>query len=262
MNLSKNLERKLQEYSISQFPREACGFILNNNEFITLENIHPEPLSNFLTCPFEYLKYKDQIKYIFHSHTREDSNKPLESYLTPSKSDMQNQMLFNVPWVLLACDVNRSTHCEIFGWQIIRDDFIGKTFVHGIRDCYSLVRNYFYKTKGCLLKEIPRENFWWESDENLYMKSFKSVGFSEVFRENNKFEVNDLLLFKIGRTKSINHAGVYIGNGWMLHHLYHGLSSKVPVSQYLKFLEKVIIYDDESQSTRDVFTSPSNVIVI
>ena len=254
MITTKKTEKEIQYYSKSKYPNEACGLILKNDEFIPLENIHSEPKSNFLIDPFDYLKYKNEIKFIFHSHTREDQNSSIELLRSPSKTDMENQMLSDVPWALLACDAITATSLEIFGWQVICQDFLNKSFIHGIRDCYSLIRNYFFSSRNILLQEVPRQNLWWESqDENLYLKSFLNVGFNEEKRENNEFNIGELLLFKVGKTKSINHGGVYIGSGYMLHHLYGQLSCKTPIAPYLKFLEKVIVYD-ESKSPRNIFT--------
>lgn len=254
--VSRNTEEKIKNYSISQYPKEACGFVLKNGEFIELENLHCDPENNFLTDPLEYMKYEKELEFIFHSHTG------LEN-ICPSKADMENQLLFNVPWLLLATDGKRCTNLEVFGWQVIRNGHPGLDFIHGIRDCYSLIRDYYYNSSNeeskILLKEIPRENKWWVSKENLYLNHFKENGFFEVEKDISKIKVGDVCLMEIRPTNTVNHAGIYVGNGYMLHHLYGQLSCKTPIQNYIKFLNKIIRYDYDNPPKRCIWTDPSKV---
>lgn len=249
---------------MSQYPKEACGFILNienGYEFIPCENLHSEPESNFLIDPNVYCEYEDSIAFVFHSHTGLD-------LFSPSKIDMESQLGFTVPWALLACDATRTTEIEIFGWNVFYKNIIGLDFKHGIRDCYSLIRSFYFngferdgiKIKS-MIKEMPRNDRWWEENhENMYVSNFQSAGFEEVDLNLNSLKIGDILMIRIGKTKSINHAGIYVGNGWMLHHLYGRLSSKEPINTYK--IEKAVRYANKSESQGDLWNDPSRAIVL
>lgn len=254
--LDKKTELEIQNYCISKFPQEACGFVLKTGEVLGVQNIHSQPEKNFHISPIDCLKHEGNIKFVFHSHP----DKALKSF-SPSKADMESQIGSDVPWILLTANAVKASRAEIFGWQVIRSDFMGKTFIHGIRDCYSLIRDFYFSTKNILLKEIPRENRWWETKEDIYLKSFKEVGFYEIPFDLNKLEVGDLILFRIRPTLCINHGAVYVGNGWMLHHLCGGLSCKEPLQNYKNFAEKIIRYD-YNNSPRDIYTDTSKAFKI
>lgn len=256
MILDKKTEVELQNYCMSKYPQEACGFVLKTGDVVGLENIHAEPEKNFHISPLDCLKYEGKIKFVFHSHP----DKELKSF-SPSKADMESQMGSDVPWLLLATNTVKASRVEIFGWQVVRQDFMGKNFVHGIRDCYSLIRNYYFSTKNILLKEIPRENRWWETKEDVYLKSFDGVGFYEIPFDLNKIEIGDLVLFRIRPTLCLNHGAIYVGNGWILHHLYGQLSCKEPIQNYKNFAEKIIRYDN-NKASRDTYTDVSKAFKI
>ncbi|PHM49110.1 peptidase P60 [Xenorhabdus hominickii] len=90
-----------------------------------------------------------------------------------------------------------------------------------MRDWYRLERNI----------EIPnfaRSEGWWNRGENLYMKHYAGAGFTEC---SGGLQVGDVIIMQV-QANEPNHAGVYIGDGLMLHHLYGQLSNQVPYDGY------------------------------
>lgn len=264
--IPEKTQNRIKNYSISQYPKEACGFILNKEndfEFVPCQNMHPEPEGNFQIDPNLYCELEEKIAFVFHSHTGIDN-------FSPSKIDHESQLSFAVPWALLACDATKTTDLEIFGWNVFYKNLIGLNFKYGIRDCYSLIRSFYFngfERDGIkiqkMLKQVPTNDRWWEdASENIYINNFKDVGFQEIPLDINKLKIGDMILMRIGRTKCINHAALYVGNGWILHHLYGQLSSKESINNYVNRIEKVVRYDDKSESQGDLWNDSSRAIVI
>ncbi|MFH0225080.1 NlpC/P60 family protein [Vibrio furnissii] len=87
----------------------------------------------------------------------------------------------------------------------------------------------YYKTIGITLPDFDREDGWWGTEQELYLDNFESAGFSKVCssapEELKAFELlaGDVILMQI-RSKRVNHAAVYIGDGKIIHHMYGKLS--------------------------------------
>lgn len=52
--------------------------------------------------------------------------------------------------------------------------YIGRKFVHGSTDCYSLVRDFYKNEFGIELTDYARAEFWWNKGQNLYMDNFRN----------------------------------------------------------------------------------------
>lgn len=105
--------------------------------------------------------------------------------------------------------------------------YVGIDFNHGSTDCYGLIRRVYSEVFGIILTDYARPDDWWNhSDEyNLYMDNYESEGFrivdSDLIRN---WEVGDIILMAIQSTVPC-HAGIYIGEGKILHHFYGRKSS-------------------------------------
>jgi cell wall-associated NlpC family hydrolase len=131
---------------------------------------------------------------------------------------MQQQIAMAMPWAICAYDDNY-TEVFWFGDEAPVPPLVGRGFRHGVTDCYSLIRDFYRTVHHIMLPEFPRNWEWWKDEATpLYLTGFTVAGFHEV-------SVNDILPGDVfiatvgGRTiKSANHAGVYLGNGLILHH--------------------------------------------
>lgn len=105
--------------------------------------------------------------------------------------------------------------------------YIGIDFVHGSTDCYGLIRRVYDEMFGIPLRNYARPDNWWDYPDlyDLYMENFENEGFRLVdFDLNSGREVGDIILMAIHSEKAC-HAGIYIGNGKILHHFYGRKSS-------------------------------------
>lgn len=94
-------------------------------------------------------------------------------------------------------------------------DYENRPFIHGLFDCYTLVRDYYKRNFNIFLPtNIQRDWEWWQKGENLYLENAKDCSFEEA----HEIKKHDVLLMKINSPVP-NHAAIYIGDGKILHHM-------------------------------------------
>lgn len=76
-----DLCRSMGTHSLREFPREACGIITKNFEYLECKNISTKPKTSFIIDPLDILKHENDIWGFFHSHP--GSEDPI-----PSKQDL------------------------------------------------------------------------------------------------------------------------------------------------------------------------------
>jgi proteasome lid subunit RPN8/RPN11 len=252
MNLSNEVLKAAQSHAIEEFPKEACGLIV--------DGVY-ERCVNYATCPKTDFKIAGEVwakfvargstvEAVIHSHP----NGPI----FPTAQDMQGQIDTNVPWVIIATDGSVCASPTIWGDKI--PPIIGREFVHGVTDCYSLIRHVFALGKNALalqgidwpfdpieLSEVPRNDCWWGTDEkpgdDLYAKYFEREGFKIIPREDAR--PGDGFLAKI-KSKQLNHGGLFIGGGLILHHLPMRLSRREPAGIWSRAAEVWMRYEGKN----------------
>jgi cell wall-associated NlpC family hydrolase len=101
---------------------------------------------------------------------------------------------------------------------------IGRQWVWVVTDCWTLVRDW-YAENGISLPDFDRPTTPEEFEaQPLFDDCWKSAGFSRVPEEEAPRR-GDALLMSIGGP-GLNHVGVYIGDGLVLHHIRGRLSSR------------------------------------
>lgn len=119
--------------------------------------------------------------------------------------------------------------------------FEGIDFIHGINDCYSLIRNFYRVSFAIDLTNYARPDMWWHQDMNLYKDFIECEGFSLIdFDKLNKLQYGDIILMAI-KTEMPCHAAIYIGNGMILHHFY-GKKSSIELYKGLWYNTTVAVY--------------------
>lgn len=103
----------------------------------------------------------------------------------------------------------------------------GIPFELGRDDCYSLIRGFY---KGFLDLDLPnyaRPNNFWEHGLNLYTERYLKNGFRVLHCHPLDYQFGDLVLMSV-RSKIVNHGGVLVENGGLLHHAFGRLSLVEP----------------------------------
>ena len=237
------------------FPEESCGLIVAG-KYIRCDNI-AEPAVNHIAedencacrlCSFEiaakvYAKHSAKVEMIVHSHP----NGPF----FPSKADMEGQLLTGKPWAIFALDEERITDRPVI-WGGDIPPLLGREFMHGVTDCYALIKDAYALGKDELAKqgingwpfdpielpEQPRADAWWEKGEDLYVDNFERAGFTET-RE--APQPGDVFLMAI-RSSKLNHGGILIGDGLIVHHLPSRWSRREPAGLWGRQAAKWLRY--------------------
>lgn len=119
--------------------------------------------------------------------------------------------------------------------------FEGIDFIHGINDCYSLIRNFYRVVFAVDLTNYARPDEWWHQGLNLYTDFIKKEGFSLIdFDKLNNLNYGDIILMSI-KTENPCHAAIYIGDGKILHHFY-GKKSTIELYKGLWYNTTVAVY--------------------
>lgn len=206
-------------------PRERCGVILEINGQRTLrecENVHETPTDNFSFSPREWAQMvgEGHVIEIWHTHPGYSA--------APSMADRVVLEKLGLPWHIVSWPDPGHSYTLPCGYEAPLE---GRTFAHGILDCYTLVQDWYQRQRGITLPDFERKDKWWEDPDgpDLYVDNFAKAGFYEVEPEVNvkNLEIGDVLLMHAASRKT-NHAAVYVGEGRILHHLYGKVSLVQP----------------------------------
>jgi len=224
----RHIVMQAELYAKEKYPEEMCGFILEDR-FQPLTNIAVNKVNNFRVSENDYLQYRNEIKAVVHSHA---------DYPHIGKTDMEGQIRSEVPWGVILLKCGAVEHIAFWGDKLPVQDLIGRPFIHGIYDCYALVRDY-WRHKGFDVVDFPRENLWWEKEPSMLEDLCVEAGFD--FIDETELRIGDVIFAKV-LAPVANHSGIYIGDGLMLHHLYNKLSRREPLHRWKKHVTGYLRY--------------------
>lgn len=206
MRLNKTIKNDIFEHAKSCYPAECCGLIIDG-AYHRCTNI--ATLGQFEIDANEYiaLAKMGEVQAIVHSHP---DGEPL-----PSEVDQVQMGLHGIDWVI--CGFGHSAtgepYCKIKRHKpkSYVSPLLGREYIHGLQDCYSLVRDYYSRELDISLPDFVRADDWWEDEnhEPLYERNFEKAGFVKV----DSLQKHDVILCRVGRTHHINHALVFLGDG-------------------------------------------------
>lgn len=208
------LIESVQRHAAECAPRECCGLgvvVKGRLKYWPCRNIAGE--AEFAIHPEDWVAAEDagEIVAVCHSHP----------YLPPEPSEADRVMCeqTGLPWLVVSHPSCEHSIIEPMGY---RAPLIGRPFLHGVLDCYALVRDY-YATIGIDLPDYDREDGWWLNGKNLYLEHFADAGFVQI--DHGDLNVHDAVLMQVASPVP-NHAGVIDSGGCLLHHCHGRLSSR------------------------------------
>lgn len=239
MNLSSELETKLIEIAVKSVPREMCGLLIRSHKtgeitFKEVPNSHPQPMDFFRIDARAVAAVSiagDYVEAFVHSHPRTSA--------MPSAEDIADMNLHGKPFVIVSA-VDR----EVRTWRPTLVPLVGRQYIHGKQDCYTIVQDYYQRELGITLPDFERTDKWWEGDDSLYADNFRAAGFVEVALKD--IRKHDAILSYWGATRQVNHALIYlgasgdltseqtapcVGSRIFLHHPYGALSVRTLLGQ-------------------------------
>ena len=252
-----------RQHARAEFPKESCGVIVNDR-YIACENL-AKPASEHIPddescgcqlCSFRIsanvmIEHGDDLQMIIHSHP----NGPL----FPSLIDTKSQISTGVAWGLIALDDSRCNQPLVWGGDTPLSPILGREFMHFTSDCYTLIMDTFALGKDALaaqdiegwpfdpiiLPDFPRADGWWGGEDDFYNTKPFEIGFVEIPAESAK--PGDVFLMSI-RSEKMNHGGVLLTNGLLMHHLPARLSRREPAGIWSRQVKRWLRYVGEGSN--------------
>lgn len=209
-------------HAAREYPRESCGFVIveNGREVYVPATNHAASASEHVRHGRE--EYADaeargEVLAFVHSHP--------DAPATPSQADRVACEASEILWHIVSWpgdDVQTIVPC---GYEA---PLIGRQFAHGVLDCWALVRDWYRRERGIVLPDFERRDNWWneEGGGSLYRDHYAECG-GVIVPHLSQIEIGDVIVMEYAsKQRRPNHAGVYIGDGRMLHHLHGKLSSR------------------------------------
>tara|TARA_R100000773_G_scaffold9016_3_gene8556 strand:- start:23 stop:730 length:708 start_codon:yes stop_codon:yes gene_type:complete len=224
-------------YAKQESPKEACGLltVINGEEkFWPCKNIAEGQHEFFALDPEDWADCEDQggeILGVIHSHPKGSAN--------ASEADKASCEHLGFPYFIYSVEQKNWNQIKPTGWKTPL--LIGRTWVWGKQDCWSLITDYFLEKKQINLKHWERPKSIKSFCENPYFeKVLIGSGFIEVNKD--KLQKDDVLLVE-GAYKKLNHVALYYGDQLILHHSVKKLSCRELYDlKYIQATKKVYRY--------------------
>ena len=209
----------------NQDPKESCGLLIDvkgKEKYYPCRNLSSYSQQCFIIDPEDYAKAEDSGKVlaVIHSHP-----------VTPpvaSQADMISCEESGLIWHIVNPKTEQWGFYKPSGYK---PPLIGRHWVWGITDCWSLVRDWYKEKLGITLRDWDRPTTPEEFIENpMFEKCAWRTGFRQL-RPEEKLENGDLLFMSIMAT-GLNHVAIFL-DGDVLHHLADRISCKEPYNQWL-----------------------------
>ena len=204
--------------------REVCGVVVNikgKEELFICKNISSDNYS-FIMDPVDYMvaTNKGILAYVIHSH--------LGLSAEPTMADIHSCNKLGVPWIIYAVE---SKIVNIFNPNKYTIPLIGREYHFGTTDCWSLVTDiYMQELNISVGRPLITKDSWFEEGINYFEDYANENNFVKVSTTSlNKY---DVILFKANNSKVPNHSAIYMGDNYIVHHVYNRLSTKERLSGY------------------------------
>lgn len=221
--MKKSAVEAAKLHAIREYPRESCGVVIvrkGRQRYIPCRNMGADVREGFSINAEDMInaEHQGEIVGIVHSHP--------DGSPEPSDADRVACEVHGVEWLILNVGVvdgqvvcGKTKSIKPAGFEL---GYVGRNFHYGTVDCQTLVLDWYAREMGINLAKVESEFGWWNKGQNLYVENYTKQGFVPVSGEP---RVGDLVLMQI-RSPVANHAGIYVGDGCILHHLMDRLSSR------------------------------------
>lgn len=233
--MERKTESELRAHAIREYPRESCGIIAvvkGRERYFPCTN-KAVGGEHFILSGEDYARVDDlgEITAIVHSHP--------DVPAVASEADKVSCEASEILWLIVGTskDNDQVVSGDIFTLNPCgyRAPLVGREFSHGVLDCYQLIVDWFDRERGITLPQFERHDDWWnDGHSDLYTEGFENAGFVDKGQDIQP-QIGDVILMQVRSNNCVpNHAGVYIGDELILHHLYGRLSSRDIYGGYLR----------------------------
>lgn len=222
-------DSNILKHFVEEYPKEGCGLLINKRGKIhwkPCKNISDSPEDSFVIPPEEIIKanLSGDVYAIVHSHPDQSSE--------PSEKDKKTSNFLGIPYLIFSIPEGTKS---FYVPENAEKPLLGREYIFGENDCYSLVRDYYRQEFDLVLPTILFEDNWWEKGLNYFDDLFTDFGFVEV----DSPQKGDGIIFSI-YSEVPNHCGVYLEEGVFLHHAVNRLSCRDSVYDWKKFIKRYV----------------------
>jgi proteasome lid subunit RPN8/RPN11 len=225
-------EAEMVAHARHDFPNESCGVVIDGT-YVPCVNVSDDPENEFKIDDNVMVEAyaTGKLQAIIHSHPNGPNS--------PSKTDMEQQEASGLVWGIVYLNDAEGHKPLVFYWggDTPIEPYEGRVFRHGIADCFALVRDWKFKEEGLLLPFTPRDDEWWFKNQNVVAEGILGMPCDEVPMA--EMKRGDVLIAKVG-SPVVNHTGIYLGGGLVLHHLSNRLSRIDVLGPWMKFVIKCV----------------------
>ena len=213
------------KHAKEQDPRESVGVLIvikGKEQYYPCNNLSTYSQQCFILDPEDYVKADalGEITAIVHSHPVTPPS--------PSQADKVSCEQSGLKWHIVNPKTETWGYCEPTGYK---PPLIGRQWVWGVTDCWSLVRDYYKEQHNIQLLDYQRptkpQDFL---DNPLFEQYAERTGFRELNKDE-KLQKGDVLLMSILHP-TLNHVAIFLGDE-ILHHLADRLSTREPYNEWL-----------------------------
>jgi len=208
------------KHAVECLPKECCGLlaiIKGKETYWPCKNIAESGFEYFVIDPDDWAECEDtgEIIGIVHSHST--------GSIKPSDNDKASCEYLGLPWFIFSPITNEWFSFEPSGWKT--PSLIGRSFVFGVHDCWSLITDWFQENKNVKINYTKRPQTLKEFIKNpLFVKTLPELGFKELDNKED-IEIGDVLIMESVKDV-LGHAALYIGDQTILHHSLGKLSCR------------------------------------
>ncbi|CAG9184310.1 C40 family peptidase [Cupriavidus respiraculi] len=222
----------VRAHAAAEYPRECCGLVVvarGRERYVACRNA-AQGGEHFILPAEDYAAAEDlgDVVAVVHSHP--------DAPAAPSEADLVACEASGLPWHILSWPADDLRTIAPQGYEA---PLVGRQFAHGVLDCYTLVRDWYRRELGIELRDFPRRDDWWAQGGDLYMQHYAEAGFA-VVSQDAPDQQGDVILMQL-RAPVPNHAGIYLGDGLMLHHLHGRLSSRDVYGGYWQEITRCVL---------------------
>ena len=213
------------KHAKEQDPRESVGVrivIKGKEQYYPCNNLSTYSQQCFILDPVDYVKADalGEITAIVHSHPVTPPS--------PSQADKVSCEQSGLKWHIVNPKTETWGYCEPTGYK---PPLIGRQWVWGVTDCWSLVRDYYKEQHNIQLLDYQRPTTPQDFLDNpLFEQYAERTGFVELNKDE-KLQKGDVLLMSILHP-TLNHVAIFLGDE-ILHHLADRLSTREPYNEWL-----------------------------
>ncbi|SMG00326.1 Phage tail assembly protein [Burkholderia singularis] len=230
----------IRAHAVRAYPRECCGLVVvarGRERYVECSNAATGG-DHFILPAQEFADAEEMGAVVAVVHSHPDA--PAEA----SDADRAACEASGLTWHIVevrqrdggAVEATDMETIEPAGYQV---PLVGRMFAHGVLDCYTLIRDWYRQEREIVLRDFARRDDWWSQGGDLYMQHYRDAGFVAL-PEGAPLERGDVILMQV-RAPVPNHAGVYLDDGTMLHHLYGRLSSRDVYGGYWREITRLIL---------------------